>query len=115
MEWQNVRRDPRIRFGGGGVHLLEDFLTVRRNRYLWGRALDVSERGIGVELATRIPVGSFVRVRAYGLNLVGSGTVRRFSRRTGGYVLGLELSEALDPNCLAELSALQSGAAVAVS
>jgi hypothetical protein len=68
-----------------------------------GRSLDVSERGIGLELAIRIPVGSFVKVKAYGLNLDGSATVRRVVRRPGGYVLGLELSASLDLDMLAEL------------
>ena len=80
-----------------------------RNHVL-GRAFDVSEQGIAFDLATRIPVGSLVKVRAYGLNLDVSATVRRVSRRTAGYVLGLELSESLDTAVLAEICAPQSEA-----
>lgn len=70
-----------------------------------GRALDISERGMGVVIALRIPVGSFVKVQADGLNLDSSATVRRIGRMPGGYVLGLELSESLDTELLASLEA----------
>jgi hypothetical protein len=96
------RRYPRIPYSGI-VFISWRTFDGHRNHVL-GRAVDVCEQGIGIELVTRIPVGSFVRVQAYGLNLDGSGTVRRVSRRTGGYVLGLELGEALAAELLAELS-----------
>ena len=100
------RRDPRIPYSGV-VFISWKTFDGQRNHVL-GRALDVCERGISIELATRIAVGSFVRVRAFGLNLDSSGTVRRTDRRIGGYVLGLELSESLDSNLLAELIASQT-------
>jgi hypothetical protein len=98
-----LRRYPRIEFGGV-VFIAWKTFDGQRNHVL-GRAIDVSERGIGVAVAIRIPVGSFVKVRAYGLNLDGSATVRRVGRLPGGYVLGLELSESLDQDMLAELGA----------
>jgi len=100
-----LRRYPRIPYSGV-VFISWKTFDGERNHVL-GRATDISERGIGIEMATRIPIGSFVRVRAYGLNLNGSGTVRHFSQRPGRYILGLELSEPLDPNVLLELSAAQ--------
>jgi len=81
-----------------------------RNHVL-GRAVALSEREIGIELATRIPVGSFVRVKADSLNLDGSGTVRRAVSRAIGYVLELELSKSLDTDILLELGASQASAA----
>jgi hypothetical protein len=107
-----LRRDPPIPYSGV-VFLSWKTFDGHRNHVL-GRALAVSERGIGIELAARIPVGSFVRVKADSLNLDGSGTVRRVARQTVGYVLELELSGSLDTDILMELGALQTGA-VAVS
>ena len=106
-----LRRHPRIQYAGV-VFLSWKTFEGQRNHVL-GRSLDVSERGIALMLATRIPVGSFVRVRAEGLNLDGSATVRRFARLPGGYVLGLELNESLDPDVLAELDASQAEVAIA--
>jgi hypothetical protein len=106
------RRDPRIQYSGV-VFISWQTFDGHRNHVL-GRALAVSERGIGIELATRIPVGSFVRIKADSLNLDGSGTVRRVAGRPVGYVLELELSGSLDPNILAELGASQ-GSAIALS
>ena len=107
------RRYPRILYSGV-VFISWKTFDGQRNHAM-GRALDVSERGIGIELATRIPAGSFIRIRAYGLNLDGSGTVHRVSRRIGRYVLGLELSEPLNPNVLAELAASQTRLVAAVT
>jgi hypothetical protein len=102
------RRDPRISYSGV-VFISWQTFDGHRNHVL-GRALAVSEREIGIELATRIPVGSFVRVKADSLNLDGSGTVRRVARQTVGYVLELELSGSLDTGILSELGASQTRA-----
>ncbi len=73
--------------------------------HVLGKCLDISERGVGFMLPARIPVGSFVKVKAHALNLDGSAIVRHAARRAGGYVMGLELSMPLDPGVLAELVA----------
>ena len=103
------RRDPRIPYSGV-VFISWQTFDGQRNHVL-GRGVAVSERGIGIELATHIPVGSFVRVKAESLNLDGSGTVRRVVRRTLVYVLELELSGSLDSGILMELTASQNSAA----
>jgi len=95
------RRHPRIQYAGI-VFISWKTFDGQKNCAL-GRCLDVSEHGLGLELSARIPVGSFVKVRAYKLNLDGSATVRHVSRRPGGYGLGLELSQPLDPDVLLEL------------
>jgi len=100
------RRYPRIRYTGMAFISWKTF-EGQRNHVL-GKCLDVSERGVGLYLATRIPVGSFVKVRAYGLNLDGSATVRRVSRLAGGYILGLELSEPLSADVLETLFAAEN-------
>ncbi len=73
--------------------------------HVLGKCLDVSERGVGFVLPARIPVGSFVKVKAYALKLDGSAIVRHVARVAGDYVMGLELSTPLDPDVLAELVA----------
>jgi PilZ domain len=76
--------------------------------HVLGKCIDVSERGVGFELPTRIPIGSFVNVRAYALNLDGPAIVRHVARRAGKYVLGLELSTPLDSDFLTELLVSQT-------
>jgi hypothetical protein len=102
------RRDPRIPYSGV-VFISWQTFDGHRNHVL-GRGVAVSERGIGIELATRLPVGSFVRVAADSLHLDGSGTVRRAVFRTSGYVLEIELSGSLDADILSELGASQASA-----
>jgi len=105
------RRDPRIPYAGV-VFISWKTFDGQRNHVL-GRSLDVSARGIAVTLAIRIPVGSFVKVRAYGLSLDGSATVRHVTRWPGGYVLGLELSEPLDAGVLEKLGVERAEEAIA--
>jgi hypothetical protein len=105
------RRHPRIRYAGI-IFISWKTFDGQKNHAL-GRCLDVSRQGLGLELSTRIPVGSFVKVRAYRLNLDDSATVRHVIRRPGGYGLGLELSRPLDADVLAELDETQAGVVAA--
>ncbi len=100
------RRHPRFQYFGV-VFISWKMFDGQKNCAL-GRCLDVSERGMGLALSARIPVGSFVRVRAYKLNLDCSATVRHVAQQPGGYGLGLELSVAVDADVLAELSEVQA-------
>ena len=95
------RLHPRIEYSGL-VSVSWKTFDGQRNSVL-GKCVDVSERGLGFMLPARIPVGSFVKVKAFALNLDGSATVRHVARRDGIYVMGLELSTPLDANVLAEL------------
>src|ERR1700704_4595650 len=97
------QRHPRVPYEGFVSISWKTFEGVRNCAL--GKCLDVSERGVGLEVASRIPVGSFVKVRAYGLNLDGSAFVRHVAREAGKYVLGLELSTPLDSDILADLCA----------
>jgi len=104
------RRDARVRYTGV-VFISWKTFDGQRN-YVLGRSLDVSVRGIAVSVAIRIPVGSFVKIQADGLNLNGSATVRHVTRRPAGYVLGLELSAPLDLEVLENLGVTQTEAAI---
>jgi PilZ domain len=97
------RRHPRI-YHSGLVFISWQTFQGERNHVL-GRCLDVSEQGLGLTLYKRIPVGSFVKVRAYSLNIDCSAIVRHAGLRAGRYVLGLELSEPVDPDVLEAISA----------
>ena len=99
------RRHPRINYSGV-VFVAWQTFDGERNHVL-GRCLDVSEQGLGLALYKRIPVGSFVKVRAYALNVDCSAIVRHCAMRAGRYVLGLELSEPLCQEVLDELSATE--------
>jgi hypothetical protein len=99
------RRHPRIDYSGL-VFIAWQTFQGERNHVL-GRCLDVSEQGIGLALYKRIPVGSFVKVRAYALNLDCSAIVRHCAMRAGRYTLGLELSEPVSQDVLDELYATQ--------
>jgi PilZ domain-containing protein len=96
------RRHPRFQYFGV-VFVSWKMFDGQKNCAL-GRCIDVSERGMGLALSARIPVGSFVRVRAYKLNLDCSATVRHVAQQPGGYGLGLQLSMPVDADVLAELS-----------
>jgi len=96
------RLHPRIKYSGL-ISVSWKTFDGQRNSVL-GKCIDVSERGLGFVLPARIPVGSFVRVKAFALNLDGSAMVRHVSRRDGVYVMGLELSTPLDAEVLAELA-----------
>ena len=97
-----LRCNPRIPYSGV-VFISWKTLDGQRNHVL-GRAIEISGQEIGIELAARIPVGSFVRVTAHGLNLDSSGTVRRVVRRGIGYVLDLELVGSLDSDVLEDVA-----------
>ena len=97
------RRHPRI-YHSGLVFISWQNFHGERNHVL-GRCLDVSEQGLGLALHKRIPVGSFVKVKAESLNVDCSAIVRHAALRAGRYVLGLELSRPLDPDVLEALMA----------
>ena len=99
------RRHPRINYSGLVFICWQTFHG--ESNHVLGRCVDVSEHGLGLALHKRIPVGSFVKVRAYALNLDCSAIVRHCAMRAGRYTLGLELSEPLSQEVLDELSASQ--------
>jgi hypothetical protein len=73
--------------------------------YVMGRCLDISEGGLGVEVARRISVGTEVRVRADWITLDGAATVRHITQGGGVFQLGLELKRPLPPEALATVVA----------
>jgi|SRR5579862_1043179 hypothetical protein len=75
------------------------------DNHVMGRCLDISEGGLGVEVARRIFVGTEVRVQADWVILNGVATVRH-SRELGGvFHLGLQLKQPLSRETLEKLVA----------
>jgi hypothetical protein len=70
-------------------------------KYAQGTCLDFSAGGLRIEAPQPIPVRSIISLRADRINLGGSATVKRVSRRGSKYVLGLELSQTLRDQSLA--------------
>jgi len=99
------RRHTRIQYSGLVFVAWQTFHGDRN--HVLGRCLDVSEQGLGLALYKRIPVGAFVKVRSYALNVDCSGIVRHCAMSAGRYVLGLELSEPVSQDVLEGLSATQ--------
>ena len=93
------RQDLRFRFMG--VVFLH-WIEADDENYVMGKCVDISMGGLGVEVALRIPVGTEVKVRAEWVNLDGSATVRRASRRGAVFQIGLQLKHPLDPDVLAK-------------
>jgi hypothetical protein len=66
-----------------------------------GRCLDVSEKGLRIEVPQPILVNSRISLRADRINLGGSATVKHVTRHGFKYILGLELSQPLRDQTLA--------------
>ncbi len=75
------------------------------DNYVMGRCLDISEGGLGVEIARRIAVGTQVRVHADWVSLDGAATVRHIAPGGGVFQLGLQLKQPLSPEVLATIVA----------
>jgi hypothetical protein len=99
------RRASRFRYIGV---IFLSWIEPGGDNHVMGRCLDISEGGLGVEVARRIFVGTEVRVQADWVILDGVATVRH-SRELGGvFHLGLQLKQPLRPEILAELVASSS-------
>lgn len=60
------------------------------------KCLDISEEGLRIEVAEPIPIRSTVLLRADQINLGGSASVRHVTWRGCKYILGLNLTQALE-------------------
>lgn len=65
------------------------------DRFMNGRALNVSASGMRVELAEQIEPQTYVTVQCAALGLHGRASVRSCTRKGTKYVLGLEFSAGL--------------------
>jgi hypothetical protein len=97
-----LRRSPRYRFFGV---IFLSWIGPRGKNHVMGRCLDISEGGLGIEIANQISVDTEVTVRAEWANLDSTATVRYAQTENGVWHLGLELKQPLTPEVIAEVAA----------
>ena len=73
-------------------------------RYAQAKCLDISEGGLRVQSPVPIPIHTRVILRAEGMNLAGSASVRHMTRHGSKFILNLHLSEALPTEALPDAS-----------
>ena len=113
MNKKERRSSYRIPYAGQVLVLWED---GNDSRYMQGKCLDVSERGMRIEVPGPIPLRTRIIVRIERINLSGSASVRHVRRSGNYYLLGLEMSQELKCQALAsahDLSAIRLPAPVA--
>jgi hypothetical protein len=93
MARKERRRTDRIPYVGPVVVWWED--EHGDSNYVRGKCLDVSERGMRIEVPKRIPVRTWVVLRAERINLGGSASVRHVGRSGSHYIVGLEMCQVL--------------------
>ena len=99
MSNRELRRHPRLPYVGPVRICSED----ARGQAVYGMAqcVDLSESGLRIEGQSRLPVGTYVSLRADQLNLGCSARVKRVAQQRSRYVLGLELSQPMPDKTLA--------------
>jgi hypothetical protein len=88
------RRHQRVSCAGSVRIFWEDERGL--SKYAKAKCLDVSAEGMRIEVAEPIPVRSRLSLRADQINFGGSASVRHSVSRGSKYVLGLNLSQALE-------------------
>jgi hypothetical protein len=71
-------------------------------KYAHGKCFDVSRAGLRIEVPEMIPIRSVVWLQADRIRFSGSATVKHVVRAGAKYLLGLELSQAVREEVLAE-------------
>lgn len=72
-------------------------------RFAQGKCLDISESGLRIEVPVPVPMRTSVFLRADRIQLSGAATVRHLSRYGAKYILGIEMSQALQEKTLAAI------------
>ena len=72
-------------------------------RFAQAKCLDVSENGMRVEGPVPVPLRTNILVRAERIHLSGSAVVKHVARYGAKYILGLEMSQALQQKTLAAI------------
>jgi hypothetical protein len=104
VERINTRRQLR-------VHCRETVRLAWRDprgdvKYASAKCLNVSERGISVELVEPVEVRSYVNLQSEKLKLTGTAAVRYCRRNAGKYLVGLEFSAGLRCSAVPEAAIL---------
>jgi len=97
---QQQRASPRFRYFGS---IFLSWIGPSGKNAVMGKCFDISANGLGVEMTSRISVGTKVTVRAEWAHLNSSATVRHIAQKGGVFHLGLELKQPFAPEFLAGL------------
>jgi hypothetical protein len=113
MAGKDARRHPRLPYSGPVRLGWED--PAYGTRYAQGKCIDVSERGLRVEVPVPIPPRTAVSISADRIHVTGSASVKHAVRFGAKYLVGLELNSTLPPKAIDTIRgpwALRSGTSV---
>src|SRR5580698_8580239 len=69
------------------------------------RCIDLSEEGMRIEVAKAVRPGTRLQIAAEHFKFTGSASVRRMDRHGSKYMLGLQLTQGMTPDKIAEIEA----------
>jgi hypothetical protein len=72
-------------------------------RFAMAKCIDVSEAGLRIELSVGIPLRTPITLNAERIKMSGPASIKHVARRGAKYILGLELSQALQKQAAAAL------------
>jgi|SRR5580698_42855 PilZ domain len=99
---KNKRRHRRIPYGAPiRISWEEQFVPS----FAIARCVDLSEEGMRIEVSQAIRPGTRIQIAAEQFKFTGSASVRRQDRRGAKYLLGLQLTQAMRPDKVAEIEA----------
>jgi PilZ domain len=99
MSKKDNRLHHRVLYSGQARIAWEDEQGL--TRFAHAKCIDVSQGGLRIEAAERIPLLARISLRADRINLSGSATVRNVGWRGCKYILGLNLSQTQPAEVLA--------------
>lgn len=102
MVSKNNRRHRRIPLAAPARISWED---QERPSFAIARCIDLSEEGMRIEVAQAIRPGTRIQIAAECFRFTGSASVRRADRHGAKYVLGLQLTQSMRPDKIAEIEA----------
>jgi hypothetical protein len=69
------------------------------------RCIDLSEEGMRIEVSQAVRPGTRIQIAAEHFKFTGSASVRRMDRHGSKYMLGLQLTQAMRPDKIADIEA----------
>jgi hypothetical protein len=87
------RRHHRLSYSGP---VLVSWQDRGETRFARGKCLDIGEGGLRLELPVAVPAATQVSLRLERIRISGSARVRHTIRYAGKYLMGVELSQALE-------------------
>ena len=93
MRKTDTRRQERVEFSDPIRLCWEE--NSQATRFGFGRCLNLSRNGLGIEMSTPIPLRTAVSFRCERSGLSATAIVRHCEQRRGQYMIGLESSTVL--------------------